>query len=263
MLAVAAGLRVMALTDHDTTAGLAEASEAAKTVAISGDAGDRFTFIPGIELTTTDAHEQHILGYFIDYEDGVLKDFLARLMDMRRARAENILEYLKKKDVPLSYEQTARLTESHYIGRPQIAAAMVEAGYVGTIKEAFQKYFSGEAYKRIPRPKPSAGEAIAAIKAADGTAVLAHPHSLQLSDTELAERIRNLKAQGLAGLECHYGVYTREQTKTYIALAESMDLVITGGSDFHGPKVKPGVQIATGKDNMLDYNDTGIVSRLV
>ncbi|MDR3225594.1 MAG: PHP domain-containing protein [Clostridiales Family XIII bacterium] len=321
-LAAGAGVRVIALTDHDTTAGLAEASVAAQDIQASWAGGvpasaaaqdvqaswagrgvqasaaaqdiqaswagqgvpasatvqdvpasqaepatsegrpPGFTFIPGIEMTTEHAREQHILGYKINYEDAGLKAFIARLMDMRRARADNILSYLKKRGVPLQYEQTQRLTTSNYIGRPQIAAAMVAAGYAGNIREAFERYLSGEEFRKIPRPKPSAEEAISAIKAAGGAAVLAHPDSLRLDDAELAKSAAELKAQGLAGIECHYGVYTREQTEAYTAIAARLRLVVTGGSDFHGPHVKPGVMIGTGKGGMLDFNDMDIAGKL-
>jgi len=220
-----------------------------------------FTLIPGIEMTTEHAHEQHILGYLIDCEDADLKRFIARLMEMRRERADNILAYLKKRGVPLRYEQTERLTASYYIGRPQIAAAMVAAGYVSNIREAFGRYLSGEEFRRIPRPKPTAAEAISAIKAAGGVAVLAHPDSLRLDDDALSESIGELKEQGLAGIECHYGVYSREQTEAYSAIAARHGLIVTGGSDFHGSRVKPDVLIGTGKDGMLDFDDLDIVRR--
>jgi predicted metal-dependent phosphoesterase TrpH len=269
-LAADAGLSVVALTDHDTTAGLIEALAAARAVQASRDRQETqedlppaFTLIPGIEITTEHAHEQHILGYLIDHEDAGLKRFTARLMDMRRERADNILTYLKKKNVSLRYDQMQRLTAGPYIGRPQIAAAMVAAGYVSSIREAFSRYLSGEEFRRIPRPKPTAEEAISAINAAGGAAVLAHPDSLRLVGDALVQSIRGLKEQGLAGLECHYGIYTRGQTETYVAIAERLGLIVTGGSDFHGPHIKPGVLIGTGKDGMLDFDDIDIADRLI
>jgi predicted metal-dependent phosphoesterase TrpH len=127
--------------------------------------------------------------------------------------------------------------------------------------EAFRLHLSGKEFRKIPRPKPTAEEAISAIKAARGAAVLAHPDSLRLDYDALSESIGELKAQGLAGIECHYGVYSREQTEAYVTIAARHGLIVTGGSDFHGPHVKPGVLIGTGKDDMLDFDDIDIVDR--
>jgi predicted metal-dependent phosphoesterase TrpH len=258
----------MALTDHDTTAGIGEALAAAASLRGGGadgpdlGSGGSLVFIPGIEITTDHAHEQHILGYNIDHEDAGFSAFISRLMDMRRERADNILSYLKKNGVSLSYERTEALVNSGYIGRPQIAAAMVIEGYVGSIKEAFLSYLSGREFRKVPRPKPTAAEAISAIREAGGAAVLAHPGTLHLDDAELMDCVRGLKGQGLAGLECHYGEYGAERTAAYAAIAERLGLIVTGGSDFHGPSVKPEVRMATGKDGMLDFNGLGIAAEL-
>ncbi|MDR0519983.1 MAG: PHP domain-containing protein [Clostridiales Family XIII bacterium] len=252
-LAAGAGLRVMALTDHDTTAGLDAAVSAAESLLVC---------IPGIEITTRHAHEQHILGYNIDYKSERFSDFMARLMKMRRERAENILEYLRKNGVGLSYERTESLVQSRYIGRPQIARAMVAEGYVASIGEAFRSYLSGSSFRKVPRPKPTAEEAIAEIMAAGGVAVLAHPYTLHLDGAELERAVRSLKEQGLGGLECHYGEYSKDWTAELTAIAEGLGLIVTGGSDFHGQSVKPEVEIATGRSGMLDFNDLGVAGKL-
>jgi predicted metal-dependent phosphoesterase TrpH len=300
-LAAAAGLRVIALTDHDTTDGIAEAlaevaalnaeasapnaeaaavdaggaapdAEASAALAVfalsAAPARDRtrpagpFVCLPGVEITTEHAREQHLLGYLVDCESKPFRDFMKRLMALRRERADNILEYLNKKNVPLSYRQVRRLSDSGYIGRPQIAGALVRMGKAASIQEAFAEYLTGDEFRKVPRPKPTAEESIAAIRAAGGVAVLAHPDSLRLSGAELEARLKTLKGQGLAGLECHYGTYDRGQTKDYVRLANKLGLIVTGGSDFHGPHVKPDVLIATGKDGMLDFDDMTVIDRL-
>jgi predicted metal-dependent phosphoesterase TrpH len=253
--AAGADVCVLALTDHDTTAGLAEARAAA-------DGTEGLVFLPGIEITTEHPAEQHILGYDIDCASEGLRAFTERLIALRRARADNILAYLKKRGVGLSYAQTEALTRSDYIGRPQIAAAMAAAGYVGSIREAFGRYLSGPVFRKVPRPKPAAEEAIAAIRAAGGAAVLAHPDSLRLDDEALAAHLGRLKAMGLAGLECHYGEYGAAQTQRCLAIAGRLGLIATGGSDFHGPHVKPGVEIGTGRNGMLDFRDPEVAERL-
>ncbi|MDR1291859.1 MAG: PHP domain-containing protein [Clostridiales Family XIII bacterium] len=269
-LAADAGLRVMALTDHDTTGGIDEALEAASRIsgaARDGAAGEAAAFrcIPGIEITTAHAREQHILGYLIQYGKPSFRDFTKRLSSLRRERAYNILEYLNKRGVPLSYEQVRRSSAggaNDYIGRPQIAREMMRRGYAASVKEVFDEYFTGEGFRAVPRPKPSAEESIGEIRAAGGVAVLAHPYSTGLRGPELAARLKALKAQGLEGVECHYGVYARADTRDCVRMADSLGLIVTGGSDFHGPHIKPGVRIATGRDGMLDFDDRSAVERL-
>ncbi|MDR1495767.1 MAG: PHP domain-containing protein [Clostridiales Family XIII bacterium] len=266
-LAAEAGLRVMALTDHDTTDGIDEAfSEAAAVNAECACDKTRlskpFLCLPGIEITTAHAHEQHILGYFIDHKAKPFRDFTERLMTLRGERTDNILEYLNRKGVRINYGEVKKFSNSSYIGRPQIAGAMARMGKVASIKDAFLKYLTGDEFRKVPKPKPTAEESIAQIRAVGGVAVLAHPDSLRLNDADLEASLKILKGQGLRGLECHYGIYDRERTRAYARLAEKLGLIVTGGSDFHGPRVKPGVLIATGKDGMLNFNDTDVTKRL-
>jgi predicted metal-dependent phosphoesterase TrpH len=290
-LAAAAGLRVMALTDHDTADGIDEALDAAAQLSganryeVSGAAAGKpdrsgeegeggvnrggapgaatgFKCLPGIEITTVHAREQHILGYLIDYGKPSFRDFMKRLLAMRRERAFNVLEYLKKRGAPVSYEQIRRSSPGGYIGRPRIAGEMVRRGYAGSVSEAFSEYLTGDEFRAVPRPKPSAEESIGEIRAAGGVAALAHPYSLGLRGHELAAQLKTLREQGLEGMECHYGIYNAKDTRDGVRLAESLGLIVTGGSDFHGPHIKPGVCIATGMDGMLDFDDMAAVELL-
>jgi predicted metal-dependent phosphoesterase TrpH len=262
-LAARAGLRVMALTDHDTTEGIAEAiAEAAVVDAGTASPDGAFVCLPGVEISTAHAREQHILGYLMDIGSEPFRDFMKRLMALRRERAHNILAYLKKRGAPLSYERVRDLSGGDYIGRPQIAGALVRTGKARSIPEAFARYLTGGGFARIARPKPSAEESIARIRAAGGTAVLAHPYTLGLEGAELEAQLKLLKGYGLRGLECHYGTYDIGRTRAAVGLADKLGLIVTGGSDFHGPHIKPGVLIATGTDGMLDFNDRDVVSRL-
>jgi predicted metal-dependent phosphoesterase TrpH len=266
----------MALTDHDSTDGIDDALDAAARTSRERAAmtpPDAFTCLPGIEITTEYSREQHILGYGIDHRSAPFLRLIERLRAFRRERTDNILSYLRQLGLPVRYEdigQLSDLSESGqagrddvYTGRPQIAAAMVRMGYVSTIKEAFARYLSGEEYRRrVPRPKPTAEESIAGIRDAGGVAVLAHPFSTGLRGDELAAHVGELMRLGLRGLECHYGVYDKAQTGECLGIANSLGLIVTGGSDFHGPVVKPGVEIATGKSHMLDFNDTSLAELL-
>jgi predicted metal-dependent phosphoesterase TrpH len=246
----------MALTDHDSADGLAEADAAAAEY-------KDMVFIPGIETTTQHAHEQHILGYYIDYEGENLRAFSERLIAMRRTRAENILEYLRGRDVILGKEREDALVDAPYIGRPQIAAAIVDAGYAEDRSDAFARYLTGPEFDKVPRPKPTAEESIAGIRSSGGVAVLAHPASLRLDDADLEKHAGDLKGMGLAGMECHYGEYDAAQTQRYIAIADSLGLIVTGGSDFHGPEAKAGLEIGTGRDGRLNFRDAEVAERLL
>jgi len=253
-LASIAGLRLCSVTDHDTTDGLEESRGAADALGIA--------FIPGIEISTQAAREQHILGYFIDKDAPEMRKMCERLMALRDERTGRTLAFLNRQGVRLTREEVAAETPGSYLGRPHIAAAMVRAGYASAIDDAFRRYLASEAYFKISRPKPSAEEAIAAIRAAGGAAVLAHPDSLRMDGQTLDSHIASLCAMGLAGIECYYGTYDASARGGYLRLAEKYDLVVTGGSDFHGEAVKPGIRIGTGKDGLLDFDDLGVCERL-
>lgn len=253
-MAADCGLKLIALTDHETVGGLAEASSAAQAAQIA--------FIPGIEINTASDHEQHILGYFIDPENPAILEACAHYRVLRRERVDHILHYLSGLGVSLTWQQVERQSGSGHAGRLHIAAALVAAGCAGSIEEGFRRYLTGASYRRIPRPRPSAEAGIAAIRAAGGCAVLAHPHSLRLSVSELGETLAALKAMGLVGLECHYNCYEPEMVDAYVQLAKKHGLIITGGSDFHGPTAKPGVEVGSGKGGALQFDDLGVFGRL-
>ena len=253
-LAAEAQLILMSITDHDTVNGIKEGAEAASSKNID--------FIPGIEISTRSATEQHILGYYIDIENEQLKKMCNYFLELRQERMESILKFLVAQGVPLSREQVKEMAPGEYVGRPHIAAAMIKAGYVGDTQEAFSRYLASEDYFKIERPKPSVEEGIETIRAAGGVAVLAHPHSLRMNGKNLDRTIAKLKEIGLEGLECLYGAYDPDHSKVYKRLAEKYDLVMTGGSDYHGENVKSNVKIGSGQDNRLDYNDISVAEKL-
>jgi predicted metal-dependent phosphoesterase TrpH len=251
-LASEAGLRLVSITDHDSADGIEEGREAAARAGMD--------FIPGIEITTESKHEQHILGYLIDIESPDFRRLRDALMEMRNERILNILAYLRGRGVRLSQGEIG--LRGAYVGRPHIAAAMVRAGYADSVSDAFRRYLTGTEFQKANRPKPAARESIDAIRSAGGVAVLAHPHSLRLDGEALDEAIRELKTLGLSGLECHYGTYGSDRVAEYRLLARKHGLAVTGGSDFHGPSVKPDIKIGSGRDNLLDYNDLSVAEAL-
>jgi predicted metal-dependent phosphoesterase TrpH len=253
-IAADAGLRIVAITDHDTVAGVSEAEEAAETLGIE--------CLPGIEISTRSDHEQHILGYLIDTDSPRLKKMCDYFMELRDERAAQIIAYLHDHGVHLTAADIARHAPGAYVGRPHIAAAMVDAAYVTSVKEAFVQYLSQGDFLNLDRPKPSAEESIEAIRDAGGVAVLAHPHSLRLTGKELDKAIGELVEIGLGGIECFYGTYGMDQSAEYLKRAAKYGLAATGGSDYHGEHVKPDIRIGTGQDYLLDYNDMSIVEKL-
>jgi len=218
------GLTVIALSDHDTVAGIAPALNAAK-------AFPRLRVIPCVEISTdVPAGEVHVLGYFIDY---TAPEFTARLEKMRhsrRERAQGMIAKLRDLGIRIEWQRVQEIAGTGAIGRPHLAQAMLEKGYITTIKEAFTKYISrgGPAY--VEREKMTAVEAVALILKAKGLPVLAHP--LTVSDPEAL--VTELKAAGLIGIETYYNGYTADEINRLVDLADKHNLITTGGSDYHG-----------------------------
>ena len=222
-LALAKGLRGIALTDHDTTEGIAEFLIAAQPTGL--------TPIPGVEISTdvTGDREIHILGYQLDYGDERLQERLGKLRQSRRARLHKMLDLLAKTGCPLSLAEVSSVAEGS-IGRPHIAQALVNAGYVDSVESAFRRYIGWGAPAYVARPKLSPKDAIRLIAKAGGAPVLAHP-------LRVIEYIPTLVQAGLVGLEVYYLGYFQPETHFLAGLARKHKLMATGGSDFHGPGI--------------------------
>lgn len=219
-----AGLTVIALADHDTVDSIIPALEAAKTF-------PWLKVIPGVELSTdVPQGEVHVLGYFIDYTQRELQATLKRMRASRRERAQGMIAKLRKLGFPIEWERVQEIAGSGSIGRPHIAQAMLEKGYVASIKDTFTKYigWGGPAY--VKREKMTPGEAVELILQANGLPVLAHPLTINDPETMVIE----LKTSGLVGIEAYYNDYTTEEINRLVSLAERYNLIATGGSDYHG-----------------------------
>lgn len=246
-LAKKAGITVLALTDHDTTAGLYEAYKTALELGIN--------FINGIELDTKYPNIKgnfHILGYNIDPKHKALSATCANFAEQRLERANRIFTYLESHGIKLNREKVFEYAGKGVITRPHFARVMHEDGYVSCTQEAFDKYLDTSEFQKIDRPKPHPKDAIKMITDAGGIAVLAHPSQLKLGNISLSDLLCELKSYGLSGLECYYSTNTPEQTEYYINLAKKYSLYITGGSDFHGDKIKPDIKLGTGINNTLN-----------
>lgn len=222
--AAALGLTVIALADHDTVDGVDLAIAAAK-------AFPRLKIIPAIEISTeTPTGEVHILGYFIDHTSEELKTTLNQFRNSREIRARRMVDKLKNKGVNISWERVREIAGSGSIGRPHVAQAMLEKGYISSLAEAFEKYIGhgGPAY--VERDKMTPAEAVKLVIQTDGLAMLAHPSTVSNVESLVIE----LKAAGLAGIEAYYKDYTNEQIEGWVNMATRHNLIVTGGSDYHG-----------------------------
>ena len=218
------GLTVIALTDHDTVDGIVPALETAKTF-------PRLKIIPGVEISTdVPTGEVHVLGYFIDYTHPELEASLSRMRDSRLGRMQGMISKLRSLGLPIEWERVQEIAGSGSMGRPHLAQAMLEKGYIATIKEAFDRYIAWGKPAYVERDKMTPEEAIALILRANGLPVLAHP--LTITDPEAM--VIELKTSGLVGIEAYYDSCTAEEINRVVSLAKKYGLIATGGSDYHG-----------------------------
>jgi hypothetical protein len=229
------GVGTLALTDHDTTAGLDEALAEGRRIHID--------VIPGVEINTdVGEYEVHILGYFVDHTRADFQTFLARMRAGRVERARAMVDRLHALQVPVEWDRVQAIAAGASIGRPHIARALLEARRVATVQEAFERFLGRHAPAYVPRLAVSPEEAVEALRAAGGVAVLAHPG--WASSGPAIDRVPQLVAHGLAGLEVYYPDHTAEMTARYLEVARRHGLIATGGTDFHGgglaTRVPPG-----------------------
>ncbi len=235
--AAARGLSVLAVTDHDTTAGTAEAARAA------AEAGIRL--VPGVELSAEGPPGKcHLLGLGIDPDHAGLQETLRRLSEARRDRNARMVERLQALGAPLTLDEViAAAPPGANVGRPHFAQALLQKGVVATPAEAFNRFLGDNAPAYVPKAVLPPADAIALIQGAGGLAFLAHPGLLRLEPGESPrDRLRALQAAGLDGVEAFYSQHTLPQTERFLDLARDLGLLVTGGSDFHGAN-KPGVAL--------------------
>lgn len=236
-LAKKCGISVLALTDHDTTDGVAEATSAGEKLGVR--------VIPGIEFSAREYHAYHILGYAFDPAEQAMAALIARMKQGRNDRKQLIADYLSEYEMPVELDEVLRLAGDGVTGRPHFAQAMVDRGYVASVREAFDKWLdTDELHERIDKGKPTARECVETIKASGGKASLAHPYQIGMDDEALDAIVRELVSYGLDAIECYYPKFTPEQQAYYLQLAEKYHLHVTGGSDFHGERVKPDIELA-------------------
>lgn len=229
------GITHLALTDHDTIAGLASARTAANACGMY--------FLSGIEISTSVVH-QHLLGLGIEPTASALVAACAAFHARREQRLSGILNVLAEQGIHLQVSHIrAHADAAGQLGRPHIALEMVAQGYVPTVQAAFEQYLDTPAIHAVDLPKPDIAEAIALVHAAGGVAVLAHPMQLGLDFPALERHLDALREMGLDGVEAYYRSNLPQVRAFLCAYAHQHNLLVTGGSDFHGVRVKPGITL--------------------
>lgn len=241
-LAKQKGLSAFALTDHDTTEGVARARHAAE--------GTEVCVIPGIEFSTSyEKRDVHVLGLGIDPEDEYFQENLDRFRNSRDRRNEEMIRKMQEHGISITQEEVEKLFPDAVITRAHFARFLVEKKFVGSTNEAFDRYLGDRACCFVPGEKVTPFQAVRLIKENGGYAVLAHPLIYGFSKGKLEELVREMKKAGADGIEAIYSQNRWNDEGEIRALAKRHGLKITGGSDFHGSN-KPGIEMGTGKGNL-------------
>jgi predicted metal-dependent phosphoesterase TrpH len=219
------GLAAISVTDHDTVSGISETVSLAK--------GTSLEVIPGVELSATDGTSDiHILGYFVDYSDTSFIAELNRFKNARLERAKKILGKLKEMNIDLPVDRVLDIANRSAIGRPHIAEALLDQGYVDTFEEAFRKYIGHRSPAYVPKLVLEPRQAFDLIRSVGGIAAMAHPGTVQRDDL-----IPVFVEQGMQALEVWHPQHDRGSVRYYMEIAKRYGIAVTGGSDTHGPRV--------------------------
>ena len=238
-MAHAAGLDRIAITDHDSTDGVAAAQEAGQALGVR--------VIAGIEFNTLwHGQSVHILGYFVDTAHPELQAVIARQRDGRLYRAQRMVEKLAALEMPLSWEDILEQAAGGAVGRPHIAKAMIDRGYVQDSTEAFDEFLGHGKPAYVEQPKLTPDEAAALLHRAGAAAGLAHPYNVEGADqVDLDTLVPELAAAGLDAIETYYTGYGEKQRADILNLAARFNLIPTGGSDFHGGGILSQAELGT------------------
>ena len=246
--AVEKELYAFALTDHDTTDGIAEAKEAARSLRTAGKTAP--IIIPGIEFSTKHQKQDvHILGLDMDYEQPAFQAQVHTFRDARDIRNEKMIQNLQDAGIDISMDQMQKSFGDAVWTRGHFARYLQEIGVVSSMKEAFEKYVGEDCPYYVPRKHGTPMEAVSLIKQAGGVPVLAHPMQYHFSEDVLDDLISSLKDEGLIGIEVFYSTHTPQQEAYVSQLAKKHGLLPSGGSDFHGGN-KQNIDLGCGQGNL-------------
>jgi len=251
------GIKTMAITDHDTIGNVKNCIEEGRKKGIQ--------IIPGVELSAEiDKGKMHILGFGIDPDNKEFNMVMQMLRKAREIRNQNIIEALKCHfKIEITTDDLKKHAKGDSVGKPHIAAAIVEKGYCNDIETVFKKILGAKPMEAIERKKLPPQTCIELIQKAGGLAFLAHPNSLKLSDEKTFAKIKQLKNYGLAGIEAYHSSHSSKQCEKYVNMANELRLLISCGSDFHGIEVKKNVKLGYGIDNNLPTDNEEIISPLL
>ena len=233
------GLAAIALTDHDTFSGVAEANQAGRELGVR--------VLSGVEISLeVSGKSVHMLGYCFDSGARRLADALDQLVEGRNDRNRRIVANFNRLGVDLTLEEVEREAGGKVVGRPHFARVLLHKGVIEDRQEAFDRFLARGAACYEERLRFTPADAVRLIRESGGVPVLAHPKFVPLVEGEtLEDVVRGLVDAGLQGIECHYSLHTAEETRHYIAIAERHDLIVTGGSDYHGD-IKPDIRMGVG-----------------
>lgn len=228
-LAAQAGCTHVALTDHDTLEGVPAAREAAARWGM--------TLIPGVELSCGAQKEIHVLGYGVDAENKALGEFCAERVSQRMARAEEMVRRLNALGKAIDMARVRELARG-VVARPHVARALLEAGYVTSVADAFERFLKPGRPAYVPKEDVKVADAVRLIDGAGGVAVLAHPMELKMGETQMESLVGEWRTQGLAGVEVYHPSAANNHAAFLRAMAGRLRMLVTGGSDFHGEAVR-------------------------
>jgi len=241
-------LKAIAITDHDTLAGSSEALDLGIPAALE--------FLTGVEISAAppplyhQAGSFHLLGYSIHLDDPELNHILEVLQLARKNRNPAIIKRLNELGISISLDEVREEAGDVQLGRPHIAQIMIKKGVVSSIDEAFDQFLGPDKPAYVDKYRVQCSKAIGAILGAGGIPVLAHPGLLEYeSENQFDDLISQLKQMGIQGVEVYYPEHTADQTRLFAELAQRHELLLTGGTDFHG-SIHPDIEMGSGKGNL-------------
>lgn len=242
--AIVKGLSAVALTDHDTIDGLDEAVLHADALAAAGEPS--VEVVPGIEFSTEyEKKDVHIVGLYISYNAPVFRDRLDAFVNSRINRNIKMCQNLQTAGIDITFDKLQARNPGAVITRAHYAAYLFEDGYVKSRQDAFSQYLGDHTKYFVPREKVTPAQAVDLILKAGGIPILAHPPLYHMGQDRMDQLISSLKDVGLMGIEAFYSSYTNQDERDMRRFADKYDLLLSGGSDFHGDN-KPGLDLGTG-----------------
>ncbi len=258
--AISLNVGTVAITDHDTINGIKTIDRNKNFIKDSG-----IDVINGIEVSCkSNKGTMHVLGYDFDIYDEELNEWLEELRSNRMNANLSVMEQIKRDyGIVFNYQDIIDLINKNNIGRPDLARLCIKYGFCRTVQEAFDMYLNPAKDKvQGTNKRIEYKECFKLIKNSGGLVVLAHPNSLFLNNSELDSLILDMKKCGLDGIEVYHSSFSKDESDFYMKLAQKYDLLMSGGSDFHGPSVKPDIEVGHGKNGNIKIKKLSLVEEI-